>query len=111
MLDKSKPYSEICGIVEEYPGARWYQAGRYYRKNGEFIGPGTEHDSTPEPEPDDFPERLEIDCPRKWEIIPVYEGLSLKQAKKLHWTRLKQIMKKHGVEFTTRAEAVKWIES
>ena len=109
MIDWKKPYGTISGVLEKYPKARLEQEGKFYTKDGEFVGPGTEV-RPPEPEPDTFPRELRVEQPRRWEIIPDFKGLSLEQARKLHWTHLRQIMRRHGVEYTTLQAAKEFLE-
>ena len=110
MLDRSKPYGKICGTLERYPKAYWEQSGRFYTKDGEYVG-GRPEPQKEKPLPDLFPKKLHVEQPRKWEIVPDFKGMPLKQARKLHWTQLKQIMKAHGVRYTTLKHARDWIES
>lgn len=110
MLDRTKPFAKICGTMEQYPRAHWEQAGRFFTMDGDFVGPGSPP-VQPIPEPDTFPQQIYIEQPRKWEIIRRLEGMPLKEVRKLHWTKLKAIMKAHGVRYTTLKHAREWIES
>lgn len=109
-LDSSKPHAKICGYFERYPKAYWEQAGRFFTKDGDFLGPG---DPEPEPVPkvDTFPRKLYLEQPRKWEIVPEFEGMPLNEVRQLHWRKLKAIMEAHGVRYTTLKHAREWIES
>lgn len=37
-LDKSLPYGEVSGKIENAPGARYTQGGVYFNGNGEQVG-------------------------------------------------------------------------
>lgn len=36
-IDWDKPYSEIVGVIEDKPGARYSQNNKYYKANGDLI--------------------------------------------------------------------------
>ena len=40
MLDKSKPYGLVSGLVDGFPGARYCQGGAYYTPSGNRLGGG-----------------------------------------------------------------------
>jgi hypothetical protein len=36
-IDWNKPYSEIVGVIEDKPGAKYSQNNNYYKANGDLI--------------------------------------------------------------------------
>ncbi len=55
-LDWKRPYGEVCGSVDEAPGARYVQDGRYYGPKGEEVGSMPKVEVAPPPAPEPEPE-------------------------------------------------------
>lgn len=37
-FDKRKPYGDVFGEIENAPGARYFQGGKYFNGRGELVG-------------------------------------------------------------------------
>lgn len=92
-LDKSQPYGAVSGIIQDKPGAKYFQKGEYFDTAGRWIGKET----TAAVEPTVKPKAAN---PVARHAIVYRSSLS----------DIKLVAKQLGIKYTTKADTVRAIQ-